>query len=958
MRQWLRSYGKYLTIVIERSSLPPQTKCSICQTSLAMYRCLECVGPTLTCLHCCYNGHTNLPLHRIEEWTGSHFEPSWLWRVGTTVYLGHNGSPCPTSSSPDKDIPSPAPTPLKDDITYGSKPPGRKLRGHPVLVVVHTNGIHHLPFVPCSCASSESFHLQLLRAGFYPSTEDDVRSTFTCQLLDYYLTETLECHTSTHHFFTKLRRLTNPTFPQSTVDRYRELMRVGRQWRFLQELAMFGFANSHKYPGEGELALFCAACPQPGINLPKNWQDDLRKWLYTRGFVIDGNFVCIHRMLREGTLDMWLKSGEGYTTAPTPYKKHIDSTVEKKEASKCYDHRAIADRHKAHKGCDASGIGALACSRHGAFVPTTIVDFQKGERQMNIDYALSKGLSYGPTLEAPSILVLYDIACQFLINAPKRMDSGEHLELTSEDLKKVVWGIGTWHVHGHKEECLPRFSPSFIPGAGMTSGEILESLWSVLNEVGLTTSVMTLPHRAEVLDANMLDNNWKKMLGLIPTLSKNLITSRKEQAEAQGDFDSLSSTALPQQIQDWSAQIADAEEGRREDVKAMDIFNVTLFKPPTLKDVQADLIETENRTDTLNTVGATKWITLGIDIQDRQLQLILLLRRYGKAQTRAQIAEIKSRRERLSAQIHDFFRLGDSLFPQLNLSDIDIVSPPLPFCMCDEEECSHKGESSNPLFVEDGLPEYIKIPLPSLVTHIPSCWTQLTSSELKLRLAQCHDCISRIRLEVGNKSFIFKSNIRLATGKKDRLRGYAAVASSNRVVNYQRAIYTQARWCLPRLGCSSGNLLKLKEISPNDVKAIPVVYNPQARNQRNKPLPWIWALDVAGDAANAAHLAELHRVNWIRAKCRLTRWIEEHTLISEEMGWVLNYFNHEAAKWEAWATDPSQTDAEKAWADRRSAMWMRLRLYAEGRFHEARRKLAEYLETIKADPVGDIEDEI
>jgi hypothetical protein len=27
-------------------------------------------------------------------------------------------------------------------------------------------------------------------------------------------------------------------------------------------------------PGNGDLALFCPACPQPGINLPKNWKDD------------------------------------------------------------------------------------------------------------------------------------------------------------------------------------------------------------------------------------------------------------------------------------------------------------------------------------------------------------------------------------------------------------------------------------------------------------------------------------------------------------------------------------------------------------------------------------------------------------------------------------------------------------------------------------------------------------
>jgi hypothetical protein len=36
----------------------------------------------------------------------------------------------------------------------------------------------------------------------------------------------------------------------------------------------FGFGHDTEVnPGSGDLALFCAACPQPGINMPVNWQD-------------------------------------------------------------------------------------------------------------------------------------------------------------------------------------------------------------------------------------------------------------------------------------------------------------------------------------------------------------------------------------------------------------------------------------------------------------------------------------------------------------------------------------------------------------------------------------------------------------------------------------------------------------------------------------------------------------
>jgi hypothetical protein len=37
--------------------------------------------------------------------------------------------------------------------------------------------------------------------------------------------------------------------------------------------------------------------------------------------------------------------------------------------------------------------------------------------------------------------------------------------------------------HGHKDECLYWWATNYIPGAGVIDGEVLETLWSVLNKV-------------------------------------------------------------------------------------------------------------------------------------------------------------------------------------------------------------------------------------------------------------------------------------------------------------------------------------------------------------------------------------------------------------------------------------------------------------------------------------------
>ena len=67
-----------------------------------------------------------------------------------------------------------------------------------------------------------------------------------------------------------LIRLKNAdTDPQ---DRYRELLRTSRLWRNIKYRKWNGFGHGDlRKPGSGSLALFCAACPQPGINLPTDW---------------------------------------------------------------------------------------------------------------------------------------------------------------------------------------------------------------------------------------------------------------------------------------------------------------------------------------------------------------------------------------------------------------------------------------------------------------------------------------------------------------------------------------------------------------------------------------------------------------------------------------------------------------------------------------------------------------
>lgn len=67
-------------------------------------------------------------------------------------------------------------------------------------------------------------------------------------------------------------------FTERFQNRLREMTRVKRQWANCQLRIAHGFGHEERIPNPGEMAIFCAACPQPGVNLPDGWEKDPEKW--------------------------------------------------------------------------------------------------------------------------------------------------------------------------------------------------------------------------------------------------------------------------------------------------------------------------------------------------------------------------------------------------------------------------------------------------------------------------------------------------------------------------------------------------------------------------------------------------------------------------------------------------------------------------------------------------------
>ena len=196
--------------------------------------------------------------------------------------------------------------------------------------VVHTNGIHHIALVSCTCRGHD-ITTDLIYAGWVPTSFIRVRTIFTAAVLDHFRYCNLEMRSSAYQFFQMLRRITNSLSPTKVVNLYHELRRLSRLWRWTKKLRWAGFAQQVGQPltpKPGELGNFCPACPQVGVNIPDTWKDDPNRWVFRRVLTADGNFKADHVRQKSPADDIWLSDGLGMTTRNSDYKEFLKTAVE------------------------------------------------------------------------------------------------------------------------------------------------------------------------------------------------------------------------------------------------------------------------------------------------------------------------------------------------------------------------------------------------------------------------------------------------------------------------------------------------------------------------------------------------------------------------------------------------------------------------------------------------------
>jgi len=173
--------------------------------------------------------HEKLPFHRVEMWSGSFFQPSWLRITGAGIVLGHGGDVCLMAMrnhshwdderhyNGNSNIES---DPMADEdhqFIPGDpypKPGDFDIKGRQILVLVDVLGVHHIRVEFCCCHNALCCEEQLMALGLFPAMFDNPQMAFTFNVLDNFLLDNLECKTTTSNYYSKLRKLTNSNFPQ------------------------------------------------------------------------------------------------------------------------------------------------------------------------------------------------------------------------------------------------------------------------------------------------------------------------------------------------------------------------------------------------------------------------------------------------------------------------------------------------------------------------------------------------------------------------------------------------------------------------------------------------------------------------------------------------------------------------------------------------------------------------
>ncbi|KAI0702783.1 hypothetical protein C8T65DRAFT_579081 [Cerioporus squamosus] len=893
---WIKRIPQYLAelLRLEGRGEHATPQCVKCGTlGGACYRCEDCCNVGLHCQDCMKSVHAALPLHRIRQWKDGFFQKITLKELGLRVQLGHDpGDRC---FNPKRAF--------ADDF-----------------VVLDVMGIHEVGLDFCGCDKNYGIDhtTQLLRACWYPATCVDPKTAATFTLLEHFHVLSLQSKVSGWEFYTTLSRRSDNTGTKPVKDRYPAFMTMVREWRHLKLLKRSGRGHDPGGPAAttpGSCVVECAACPQPGKNLPEGWENAPawkrsvrycmphllqltcpRRWLYQLYLSLDANFRLKRRKVSTDENDPTLNNGCSYIVSPAAYKDFLTATgnIPPEKHTHCNNHNAVKLANlKNGATLAATGVGAVDCARHGFRRPCSVGDLQKGERYANMDYLLHFTLLL---TVIPWITATYDIACQFGINLFSRFR--EIYGFDTLDSRSFRWAIPKFHINAHREYCRSQFSLHYLPLLGRYDGEGIERNWSENNKMAPSTKEMGPGSRSDGLDDSFGHQNWSKTIKFASTMLNKIklaVPQRNTHAVAFQQYNA----ALPQEDTAKWTELVTAWEGDPSKPNPFMVTRAAISEPAIRKKLLEDDAEALRLGKDIilhEDFSSSTMLSAGIDLEEQQREHaanIAGLHAHATDNARAKVLE---KQNTLHRKLLAWFKVQQLFIPGVPARRTQLMT----------------NAALQP-------PHKIPLLLPSHAMHFIHVDLKLLEQEWALREAQAYDALADIRGFLELRCHLYQIKDRWVRGQGANTRAMNSITGVQYKIDMAAQRYRTAHTVLtalsPRLHKDALNWRRtLRFLEDADLRH---VSEEDDTTESTRTMSWIWkqtpsAEDIAGIGWERAqgHLQDSLRVEWCKARARAHRWNEECELLQEEMRRVIQYHDWAARTWEARANAVNDADAD------------------------------------------------
>ncbi|TRM63043.1 hypothetical protein BD626DRAFT_403449, partial [Schizophyllum amplum] len=843
--------------------------------------CWDC-GDFNECVTCCLSRHECMPLHTIEEWTGSFWTKTSLAALGLVYQLGHGGRPC---GRPD---------PLVRTIT------------------VLDSCVHSIRMRFCGCrlGPAAEHTTQMLRNRWYPATSINPETCATFAALDRFRLASVHANVNTHGYIKMLEMATDAL----------GLVKVPRAGRGNAPSGIAGTAP-------GEVAVRCWSCPRAGVNLPPDWEklSDREKYRFRTILAMDANFRLKNRIRKNENTDSALSEGLGYFVETAPYKTYLLDYVKESDISSCIAFAALAEKDtKITKGLRVSGVGGVICARHEILQPHGLVDLQKGERYCNMDYALCSVLSQ---LDSPLTTCSYDIGCQYMTNFYERTKKLPEL-LRPDPLKDLRFGLPVWHGAIHEEMCRSQHSLKYHE-VGRTDGEGIERIWSLFNPCAWATKEMGEGTRHDWLEDKGDSVNFLKNVQQVSTLSRRLVIAIDERSVQIKAFKRVNANVEKDQLKGWKAAVRRwrQDPSGRSPFAMPETHGVSEIEVRRLLDAE-EMEEVKQGRAVVYSTSQTAFLSAGLQLEAAQRRIMADIQ--GPAVIPMNLEGlINNRRRALMVKKENFEDLQKIYMPGTR-SYIEAIDGDVQRVV----EVEHQK-----IFMPSDFPANIRrmscaegVPEKELKLREAVARDKLHSVRRKLHAKQYH-IEWRNKHVVGQKQST-RARALVSTLQESIELDVAAYSKARAAILALRNV-TEADDFPPLL---KGDLQLEGEELESDATAIGQMARASSSSRPRHihvstgkhQMSWIWTARGAPSEEDEASVLETVRCLWAKALARKERWEEEVNILQEDMRRCLRTLEWESTVWRTRASQDLKLGEEhgmgaRAYALRHADQCVRLR---------------------------------